>query len=188
MKNGFLLIMSVLAAWAGGCSRVKMMQAQPVCIEAASQDKLMRACEKMLVSMQFQIEKYDEESGVIRTRPLRGKQFFEFWRSDNASGFDAAESNLQSLQRTAELTFETQASRVCVTCVVDTRRLSLPEEPIQSYYQAAGIYTGSGASKQRLEVKGDRLEEMRWIDLGRDEALEQKMLTKIQRLVKKGIK
>jgi hypothetical protein len=188
MKNGFLLIMGVLAALAGGCTRVKMVQAQPVCIEAVSQDKLMRACEKMLVSMQFQIEKYDEESGAIRTRPLRGKQFFEFWRSDNASGFDAVESNLQSLQRTAELTIETQSSRVCVTCVINTRRLSLSEEPIKSYYEAAGLYTGSGASRQRLDVKKERLEEMRWIDLGRDEALEQKMLTKIQRLVKKGVK
>jgi hypothetical protein len=188
MKNGFLLIMGVLAVLAGGCARVRMVQAQPVCIEAVSQDKLMQACEKMLVAMQFQIEKYDEERGVIRTRPLRGKQFFEFWRSDNANGFDSAESNLQSLQRTAELTFEMQSSRVCVACVVDTQRLSLPEEPIQSYYYAAGIYTGSGTSRQRLEVKGDRREEMRWVDLGRDEALEQKMLTKIQRIVKKGIK
>ncbi|MBM4104583.1 MAG: hypothetical protein FJ263_11175 [Planctomycetes bacterium] len=188
MKNGFLLIMGVIAAWAGGCTRVKMVQAQPVCIEAVSQDNLMRACEKMLVSMQFQIEKYDEENGVIRTRPLRGKQFFEFWRSDNASGFDAAESNLQSLQRTAELTFETQASRVCVTCVVDTRRLSVPEEPIRSYYEAASLYTGSGLSRQRLNIKERERGEIRWIDLGRDEALEQKLLTEIQRLVKKGIK
>jgi hypothetical protein len=188
MKNGFLLIMGVLAMWAGGCARVKMIQAQPVCIEVVSQDKLMQACEKMLVSMQFQIEKYDEESGVIRTRPLRGKQFFEFWRSDNAGGFNAAESNLQSLQRTAELTFEMQSPRVCVTCVMDTRRLSVPEEPIQSYYHAAGLYTGSGLSRQRLNIKEREQGEIRWIDLGRDEALEQKMLTKIQHMVKKGIK
>jgi hypothetical protein len=187
MKNGFLLIVGVLAALAGGCARVKMMQAQPVCIEAVSQDKLMRACEKMLVAMQFQIEKYDEENGVIRTRPLRGKQFFEFWRSDNAGGFNAAESNFQSLQRTVELTFEMQPPRICVKCEVNTQRLSVPEEPIRGYYYASGLYTGSGTSRQRLTVKERQQGEIRWIDLGRDEALEQKMLAKIQRMVKKGV-
>jgi hypothetical protein len=188
MKNGFLLVAGVLAALAGGCTRVQMAQAQPACVEAVSQDKLMQACEKMLVRMQFQIEKYDEENGVIRTQPLRGKQFFEFWRSDNAGRFNSAESNLQSLQRTTELTFETQSSRVCVTCVVKTQRLSMPEEPTAGFYGTSALYTASGPSRQRLEVKDREQGEIRWTDLGRDGALEQKMLAKIQRMVRKGIK
>ena len=184
MKNGFLLVAGVLAALAGGCTRVQMVQAQPVCVEAVSQDKLMQACEKMLVRMQFQIEKYDEENGVIRTQPLRGKQFFEFWRSDNAGSFNSAESNLHSLQRTTELTFETQSSRVCVTCVVKTQRLSMPEEPIRGYSGNSSLYTG----RQRLELKERQQGEIRWADLGHDEALEQKILAKIQSMVRKGIK
>jgi hypothetical protein len=186
MKNGFLLVFGILAAVLAGCGKPQMMQAQPVCLEAISQDKLMQVVEKTLFSMQFQIEKYDLESGVIRTRPLRGKQFFELWRSDNAGGFNTAEANVQSIQRTVELTFQPQQTGVCMQCVVLTRRLSLPEEPIQSYYSTPALYTASSPSKQQLEVDETRLETMRWIELGRDESLEQKILKKIQQKIEKG--
>jgi hypothetical protein len=186
MKKGFLLILSVLTVWAGGCAKVKMVQAQPVCIGAVSRDELMRVCEKTLISMQFQIAKYDVENGVIRTWPLRGGQFFEFWRSDNAGGFNAAESNLQSIQRTVELTFESRQSAICVQCAATTQRLSMPEKPIQGYYNAAALYTASDLSRQRLEVDEKTMKKMQWIDLGRDEALEQKILEKIQHRIEKG--
>jgi hypothetical protein len=188
MKNGFLLISGILAVGLSGCAGPKMVQAQPVCLQAISQEKLMQVVEKTLVSMQFQIEKYDVENGVIRTRPLRGGQFFELWRSDNAGGFNTAESNLQSVQRTVELTFQPQQSGVCMQCVVTARRLSLPEEPIQGYYNAAALYTASDRSRQRLDVSGKKQEEMRWLDLGRDEALEQKILAKIQHKIEKGVR
>jgi len=188
MKNGFLACLGILAAVLAGCGKPQMMQAQPVCIEAISRDKLMQVVEKTLFSMRFEIEKYDAENGVIRTRPLRGGQFFELWRSDNAGGFNAAESNLQSVQRTAELTFQPQQTGVCMQCQVTAQRLSLPEEPIRGYYSSSALYTASSQSKQQLDVDEDRLEKMRWVDLGRDAALEQEMLKRIQQTISKGLK
>jgi hypothetical protein len=188
MKNGFLLVFGILAAVLAGCGKPQMMQAQPVCLEAISQDKLMRVVEKTLFSMRFEIEKYDVENGVIRTRPLSGEQFFELWRSDNAGGFNTAESNLQSLQRTVEFTFQPQQTGVCMQCQVTTQRLSLPEEPIRGYYSSSALYTSSSRSKQQLDVDTDRLEQMKWTDLGRDAALEQKILQRIQQKISKGVK
>jgi hypothetical protein len=46
MKNGFLLVFGILAAVLAGCGKPQMMQAQPVCLEAISQDKLMQVVEK----------------------------------------------------------------------------------------------------------------------------------------------
>ncbi len=186
MKKGFLLVLGILAAGLAGCGKTQMMQAQPVCLEAISQDKLMQVVEKMLISMQFQIEKYDVENGVIRTQPLRGGQFFEPWRSDNAGRFNTAEANLQSIQRTAELTFQPQPTGVCMQCAVNTQRLSLPEEPIRSFTSSPALYTASSQSKQALDVKDQRQEQMRWIDLGRDESLEQKIISRVQEAIKKG--
>ena len=57
----------------------------------------------VLTRMHFVIEKLDAEQGLVRTRPLRGAQFFEMWRSDNASTFAWEESNLQSIRRAVEL-------------------------------------------------------------------------------------
>jgi hypothetical protein len=188
MKKGFLLVLGILAAGLAGCGKPVMMQAQPVCLEAISQDKLMQIVEKTLISMQFEIEKYDVENGILRTRPLTGGQFFEPWRSDNAGGFNTAEANLQSIQRTAEMTFQPQQTGVCMQCVVTTQRLSLPEEALKGYNNAPALYTASDRSKQRLEMDKERLEKMTWIDLGRDEMLEQKILKKIQQMIEKGNK
>lgn len=185
MKNGWILI-SVVAMLVG-CAGQKPVQ-QPVCFEAIGKDKLMASAEKVLTSMQFTIEKLDEENGVIRTRPLRGGQFFEPWRKDNASASAAAESNLQSLQRTVELTFSSDASTMCMSCTATVKRLSLPDEPIQGYLGAPAIHTDSDHSTQRLDVDKDRLDKMRWIDLGRDEAMENKILTQIQAKIAKGMK
>jgi hypothetical protein len=188
MKNGFLAGFGILAAVLAGCGKPVMMQAQPVCVEAISRDKLMQVVEKTLFSMRFEIEKYDAENGVIRTRPLRGGQFFEPWRSDNAGGFNAAESNLQSIRRTVEFAFQPQQTGVCMQCEVTTARLSLPEEPIRGYTSTPALYTASSQSKQQLEVDEERVEQMRWIDLGRDAALEQKILQRIQKTISKGVK
>jgi hypothetical protein len=188
MKNGFLAVFGMLAAVLAGCGKPVMMQAQPVCLEAISRDKLMQVVEKTLYAMRFEIEKYDVENGVIRTRPLRGGQFFEPWRSDNAGGFNAAESNLQSLQRTVEITFQPQQTGICLQCEVNTQRLSLPEVPIEGYYSTPALYTASSRSSQALDVDNDQLEKMRWTDLGRDTALEQKILQRIQQKINKGVK
>jgi hypothetical protein len=189
MKKGFVRTgWVVFAGLLVGCAGQKTAIQQPLCVEAIAKEKLMQATEKTLVSMQFAIEKYDVENGVIRTRPLRGGQFFEFWRSDNAGGYNTTESNLQSVHRTVELTFDSEATRLCMNCTATVQRLSLPEEPIEGYLNAPAIHTDSSRDKQRLEVDSERMDKMQWIDLGRDEALESKVLNKIQKKIAKGIK
>jgi hypothetical protein len=189
MKNGlFKSGFGILACLLVGCAGQKTATQQPVCIDAIAKDKLMQTMEKTLVSMQFVIEKYDVENGVIRTRPLRGGQFFEPWRSDNASGFDTAESNLQSVQRTVELSLNSEPTRQCIQCTSTVQRLSLPDEPIEGYLKAPALLTNSDRNKQRLQVDKNRADEMHWIDLGRDEALESKLLDKIQKNIAKGVK
>ncbi|MEN6307342.1 MAG: hypothetical protein ABFD91_06255 [Anaerohalosphaeraceae bacterium] len=188
MKNGFyqatLISLLVLAV---GCSGQKKQLTQPACFDAVGTEKLMQVSEKTLLAMQFQIQKFDPENGIIRTHPLRAKQFFEFWRKDNASVYDSAEANLQSLQRTVELSFHAEQNRICVECVTAVQRLSLPEETIRSYNDAPALYTASNRNRQRLEVEPERLEQMQWIDLGRDEALEYKIINQIQKSLEKEL-
>ncbi|MBN2513656.1 MAG: hypothetical protein JXB18_12025 [Sedimentisphaerales bacterium] len=188
MKNGFyqatlvgLLVLTV------GCAGERKQLAQPTCFDAVSTEKLMQVSEKALLDMQFRIQKFDVDNGIIRTHPLRAKQFFEFWRKDNAGAYNSAEANLQSLQRSVELVFRTEQNRVCIECITLVQRLSLPEETIRGYNTAPALYTASDRSKQRLEVEPERLEQMQWIDLGRDEALEYKVITQIQKFLEKEL-
>ena len=120
----------------------------------------MSAAEDVLTSMQFVIEKSDLVSGLIRTKPLRGSQFFELWRSDNVSAKSTAEANLHSIQRTVQLTISEQGNRVCVKCDVEVQRLS--------------------SGMQRLALNEKQQEEMSWIDLGGDPGLERKILQRLK--------
>jgi len=89
MKNGFYQAIIVgLLVLVIGCAGQKKQLTQPVCFDAVSSDKLMQVSEKALLDMQFRIQKFDIDNGIIRTYPLRAKQFFEFWRKDNAGAFN----------------------------------------------------------------------------------------------------
>ncbi len=88
-------------------------------------------------------------------------QFFEFWRSDNASTSAWEEANLQSIRRAVELRVTSEAegrgpeaggayslpptaSRLCVACTVSVQRLSLWQN------EAAGSSEGlPGSLEQR---------------------------------------
>jgi hypothetical protein len=188
MKNGLIItVFAVVVGFLVGCAGSSKVVQQPVTLNDISKQTAMELSEKTLVAMQFGIEKYDAANGVIRTRPLRGKQFFEFWRRDNASAFDSAESNIQSIQRTIELTFAEDQKKVSISCGSSVQRLSLPEVPIQGYSTSPALYTSSDRREQRLMVtKKDRQEDPQWIDLGRDAALESKVLDQIQCAIEKG--
>ncbi len=64
---------------------------------------LMEVAEDVLAGMYFTIEKADVDSGLIRTRPLPGAQFFEFWRSDNVGTDNTLAANLHTIRRTVTL-------------------------------------------------------------------------------------
>jgi len=160
---------------------------QPLTITNLSKPHVMAAAEDVLADMQFTIEKADPEAGYIRTRPLRGGQFFEFWRRDNASSYQGAQSNLHSLQRTAEITISDVPGGVRVDCAVGVRRLSLPENDNVTVSQSAAMFTTSSASLQELHVNPEQAAGMEWIELQPDSALASRILERIrQRIAAKG--
>lgn len=63
-----------------------------------------RATLEVLRRYDFEIDRQDRRAGVITTRPLLGKHFFEFWRRDAADPRDVAESTLQTIYRTVTVT------------------------------------------------------------------------------------
>ncbi len=134
----------------------------------------MQIAEDVLAGMHFTIDKADLDSGLIRTRPLSGAQFFEFWRSDNVGPFNFAEANLHSIRRNAEVYVQQQGDEVLVRCDVQVQRFSVPE------YEAAG---SPGSSAKRLGLSSDSRESWGWIDLGKDRLLSTEILNRIRKRV-----
>lgn len=187
MKRHWLWMGIGLAVFGGGCGQSRQLdRTGPICLESVSKEAVFSAAERALAGMQFAIEKSDIQAGQIITFPLRGGQFFEFWRGDNASLADTAEASLHSLQRIAEVRIEAEGDEVCVNCRVLVRRLSVPERPVEGTARAGGIFTEGGIRRQSLQMRQPVLAEAEWVSLGTDPALEAKILRSIEKRVLGG--
>jgi len=187
-------------AWLGmGCaSRTPISTGEPnascppvqmVCESSATTAEVIQAAESVLTRMHFSIEKLDAEQGIVKTRPLRGAQLFEFWRSDNASSYGCQEANLQSVRRTVELRVKTEGGGVsgpCVECAVSVQRLSLPENEVAGTSEAYRIHSRSTTTLQRIEVSPEQRRAMTWIDLGKDPDLAAKILERVEQRLRRS--
>jgi len=169
---GFLIVIGVF-----GCSsEIAVEPGVPVCLTSASRSEAMDTCEDVLVGMHFEIEKFDLDKGYIKTRPLRGAQFFEFWRSDNVGSKNTGQSNLHSVLRTVELQIDEDQGRYCVECKSQMRRISIEKDELDNHSVNSGIFSGGRSSFQKLRPKSENLE---WIQMGPDTDLEQRILGRI---------
>ena len=175
--NFCILIFAMLA----GCASQQPCEiaTEPLCITGLEKIAVMKASEDVLSEMHFTIEKADVESGLIRTHPLSGAQFFELWRSDNIGSFNSAESNLHSIRRTVELNMTPQGEKLCLGCNVKVQRLSLPEREVSSSGCAYQMFSESTASLQKLTLDPKQKAGMAWVDLGRDSSLATEILKRI---------
>jgi len=170
-----------------GCGGQRQFEAvEQICVPNIEKAAAMAAAEKVLSQIGFAVDKIDQEAGVLRSRPLAGGQFFEFWRKDNVGGANAAEASLHSIRRTAELNINQQEGRLCISCDAQVQRLSLPEQQINSSSQMAGIFSKSSESKQRFKLNRQQAKGMAWIDLGRDGLLETEILKRIEKQIKES--
>jgi hypothetical protein len=168
-----------------GCARQQQYETVEQ-LRVPDLDKLeaMQIAEDVLARMCFAVEKVDHESGVIRTRPLSGAQFFEFWRADNVGAFNAAEANLHSVRRAAELNIEQEDEGLSITCHVQVQRLSLPENQVSSSARAYRMFSRSASSMQSLELNPEQKKGMAWIDMGTDTRLATEILRRIEEQVR----
>ena len=181
-KHGsFYLTALVLLVLLAGCAREDQIPepipSEPVCGQGGPKELIMQVAEDTLRRMRFVIEKNDLQAGIIRTKRLRGGQFFEPWRSDNAGITAKAESNMHSISRTVQINvYQDSSSLWCIKCTSQTSRLSIPEVEIRGFSRAAESFTDSESSLQTLRLQAD---ELTWIELGPDPDLEERILKRI---------
>jgi hypothetical protein len=140
----------------------------------------MALVEDVLGQMHFTIEKADLQSGLMRTRPLSGAQFFEFWRSDNVGPDNSLAANLHTIRRTVELEISPEGNELCIACNVRVQRLSLPERQVSSTARAYEMFSRSSPTLQRLSLNPEQQKNMAWIDLDNDVLLAGEILRRIE--------
>ena len=195
---GFLVFGLLLT----GCAEERQYGAvEPICVKNVNKLKTMETAEDVLAKMHFTVEKVDADPatvgidtrrwrGFIRTRPLAGAQFFEFWRSDTVGADNWLESNLHSIRRVVELTMSEQeegppqsGNRLCINCEVQKYRLSIPEHHVSSSARAYKMFSESNSAFQNLRLNPEQKAGMAWIDLGKDRQLAAEILKRIEQQI-----
>ena len=187
--KSFLCVSCAAVMFFAGCGgRQQFKEVKQICVEGLEETKAVQAAEDVLGEMHFAIDKADAKEGFLRTRPLSGAQFFEFWRKDNVGAFNFAQANLQSIQRIAEVNISRQGSQLCVNCSVKVQRLSLPERrQVTSTARAYEMFSRSDQMVQRLEINPEQRKQMSWVDLGDDPELAAEVLNRLEKRVGKKL-
>lgn len=164
-----------------GCSEQQQYKAnEPINRENISKSRVMEIAEDVLAKMYFTIDKVNIEDGYIRTKPLSGAQFFEFWRSDNVGTDNWLISNLHSIRRTIELQIDEKDKVFIINCDVQIYKLSLPERDIHSSAHAYNLFSVSKQTMQSIQLHPEQQKDMAWIDMGKDEQLATEILNRIE--------
>jgi hypothetical protein len=169
-----------------GCGQQQKQITTQIPEQVIKKTQTMKAAEDVLAQMHFTIEKFDYENGYIRTRPLSGAQFFEFWRSDNIGAENWVHANIHSIRRTVELYINQNDENINIDCDVQTQRLSLPSREIPGSAQAYQLFSRSSMFMQTLRLHPEQQRNMVWIDMGKDTRLEAEILKRISSMTKKG--
>jgi hypothetical protein len=174
------------ALFAAGCAKpYKGEIVEQICPPGIDKQQAMQIAEDVLGKMDFTIAKSDANLGVIRTNPLTGSQFFEFWRKDNVGSFNSTEANLHSIRRIAELNINQQDAHLCIRCTVNTQRLHLPEQELRSNARAYDLFTQSSEITQTLKLNPSQKKGMAWVNLGNDAPLATVILKRIENKISK---
>jgi hypothetical protein len=182
MKKSLFLILVLAAGFLHGCAQKQQIAPEPKCLSGIDLETAMKGAELTLVRMNFVIDKADANLAIMTTRPLPGAQFFEFWRKDNVGGYNTALSSIHTLRRTVELGFM-RNNEICIVCKVKVERLSIPEKEIDSAGRAYTMFSRSNETELNLELNNEQRQKMDWIDLGRDNLLEARILNLIEKQI-----
>ena len=178
----------VLIALIGGCAGQRQSETatEPTRLADVTTAAAVDAAQKVLVRMHFDIEKADADHGIVRTRPLRSAQVFEFWRQDSPTPADLLEADIQTVRKLAEIDFKPTDGQLAIRCRVRVQRLSLPEAGTASVSHAYQMHSRSTATEQSLQLSARQQQQMAWIDLPDDPVLGQRIVGQIGGLVKKS--
>ena len=171
MKLIVLALLGILTGCAAP-SRYSGTTRDPVAVVAPDFDASFDACLDVARSLHFVIERQDRRAGVITTEPMIGSQWYEPWRRELRTSFDAAESSLASVRRVVRFEISREGDSFRITPTAHVQRLALLERRISNAALYRNVHRPGDPRNTPEADRGIRLPQTYWHDVGRDEALE----------------
>ncbi|NIA21090.1 MAG: hypothetical protein GWP05_03755 [Anaerolineaceae bacterium] len=183
-----------VACAVGGCGRssAALDNNNPMTISTSDRMLVRYEVTDLLEAMFFEVERPPRSPDRIDTLPLTSSHFTEFWRPDVRTFADRMESALHTMQRTVTVYLRKAATLpgdqaaaasesadgLSIEVVVRKERLSMPSSiDATGASEAYSVFSGSVQALEDYEKKYGV--GIRWVDYGRDKALEQYILKRI---------
>ncbi len=149
-------------------------------IEHRDFQTLMDACEDVARNYLFEIDRVDYRQGVLTTRPMTSKQFFEVWRHDSAKASDTERNSLATYRRTLRFDVTKKADGTYQAAPkILVERWAQAERRITSAANFGGPGSGSEVSGTVESDQGVELPKSYWYAVERDYAMEQNVAEKV---------
>jgi hypothetical protein len=150
------IALTVLAVWAGGmalagCANYTQPIAPPqgLTVEQKNFEALWQGSLDVLRANYFVIDRQDRRAGVITTKPLLGRHWFELWRHDAAGWYNKSEGTLQTVYRTAEVRIRPAAENAgtfTAAVLVQTSRTDRVARQVTNVSEAYSMFTLPGGT------------------------------------------
>ena len=177
--NGIVLVAcaGVLAGCTAPARDGEVATASFADVSHEQRDTLWDAAQDVLREQQFRLDWVDRRSGSIRTQPLTSQQAFEFWRKDVDTSYDLLEATMRTVRRTVDVTLAGGDAGETLTVTVRREYFSTPERQFNSSIAGMRMFTTDLPRADTGEQIKDS--DSRWIDAGRDPAMERYLLERI---------
>ena len=173
---GLLLVMAAMLA---GCVRAPEARfPNPMPLPSSDAATVEKVAERVLLEMHFEIVYPASKPGRVDTENLTGDSWFEFWRDDTVGNFQRLESSLHTIRRSVHVQVTPAPSGSQVAVKVDKERLSAPGTSPSGISQTYDLYNPRKTSLARQDEFKET--QYTWLSEGRDDALEQVILERIQ--------
>ncbi|HZL34462.1 MAG TPA: hypothetical protein VFC78_04070 [Tepidisphaeraceae bacterium] len=154
-------------------------------VKANNFDLLWDACRRAAITSSFEIDRTDYRLGLMTTKPLVSRQFFEFWKGDVADGRSELDSNEATRRRVVH--FEIHKSKgggyVCEPKVV-VEHYAMPERRITSVTQYLDVFSITRPLSSQTTDEGQPMRIEYWYAERRDNAMEHKLAKKLRSYLK----
>lgn len=181
-----IFVLALVAAAIGGCARhtEPVVSAEQMTPGEPEFLAMWDAATDVLREYRFELDRQDRRAGVITTEPMLGRHGPELWRKDAVTGEAVAEGTLQSIYRTVTVEIVSDSGEYRPVVRVDLTRSDRQTPQVTSTSEAIALFRlpGDGRKRQRYLMEYEQTDEEPAegiTQLGRDEALEQKLTEKI---------
>lgn len=139
-------------------------------------DSLWDAAQQVSRDLLLDIDRRDRRAGLLTTKPAISGQWFEPWRRELQTTEDLADSSVATIRRTIQYELVKESDRYVVAPKVLIERQAIADRRVSGVLGRGYFRYDPDTAGSRSTDAGETLPDSYWYAIGRDHALEAKLV------------